>query len=288
MEIGVVIPVGPGREENLRQVLGCLERQSEVPRAIVVVRDGPDAPEPDGHVADVVVHAPKHEPGMEQPRNIGVRALDGLATHVAFLDSDVIVEPDWLEELYYAVEQGPHEDRIVVAPYEWMPPGQRHPMHALFNDPRWEQIRANPPDRAITGDLSAGLACFSGNLLWPVSEFERVGGYWQELHHGRCEDGELGLRAVAMDVPISFAAEARGWHVYHDVDLDRVFRINARDVPLINERHPWVQEGGVFVAERDGARFEVRCPRCGEVMFTNAWWAHATACGVSTEISIQR
>lgn len=284
--IGVVIPVGPDRLENLRAVLGCLDGQLLTqPPPVVVVTDGFGLPSEAAPYAGElrIVEIAKHAPGMEQPRNVGVRALMGWkpdATHAWFLDSDVIVGDDCLLHLELALNRGPH-DRTLVAPYEWMPAGARVPMPSLFNDPRWAMFRQSPPDRVYHGDLSAGLACFSGNLLWSIAEFTRVGGYWSEIHHGRCEDGELGLRAVAMGVGISMAPAARGWHLWHPRDEQLIFDRNARDVPMLNARHPWLQAGGVTVVEREGRRFEVRCPVCELSVNTGEWWGHAAGCGVT-------
>ena len=291
MEVGVVIPVGPGRVENVLQVLKALAEQTEVPRIVVCVCDGPDAAlevEGAGYPTVLaILNAPeKHQPGMEQPRNVGVRLLRDLArtdsrvaglTHVWFLDSDIIVGPDCLEMYQSAMEAEPIE-RVLVGPYDWMPEGSREPMPDLKNDPRWVSFDQYEPFQMLTEDLSAGLACFSGNLIWPLDEFERVGGFWNDLHHGRCEDGELGLRAVAMGVPIGFVREARGWHLWHPIDLAWAQGANARDVPMLNERHPWVQGEGLFVVEEDGKRFNHRCPNCGQEFNSSEIWAHQSAC----------
>lgn len=294
-EVVGVMPCGPGREENVVAAVEALRTQSVAYAGLVIVEDGEALPGP-VHVEglDVVqVRTPnKHEPGLEQPRNIGTRLArefwpDERPTHVHFIDSDVVLAERALEELLAALAQGP-EDRIVVAPYEWLPAHSLRPPGAEFwdyapdvrNDPRWAMFRASPPEKVYREDLSAGLACFSGNLLWPISEFVRVGGFWNDLHHGRCEDGELGLRAVAMNVGISFAALARGYHLGHAVDHALVAARNERDVPMLNERHPWVTEGGVFMVDRDGKAFDVRCPGCGLEVATIEWWAHAESCGV--------
>lgn len=279
--LGVVIPVGPGRDDNLRLVLKALEPQLEQLVGVVVVEDGmalqPDFVSP---FPVARVQTPKHKPGLEQPRNVGVRHLAARseATHVWFLDSDVIVGPDCAVQLMSAI-QASLEPRIVVAPYEWLPAGSRGPDPLVFNDARWAMFRRYGPQDTLAGDLSAGLACWSGNLVWPIAEFERVGGFWNELHHGRCEDGELGLRAVSMGVGITFAPAARGWHLWHEINLPLILERNRRDVPLINKRHPWVQGADLFVVDRDGKRFEVKCGVCGEMVNTGAWWAHAEGCG---------
>lgn len=295
MKLVTVIPVGSGRLENLEMALRGLRLQSRAPDGLVVVEDGPgiDADTLGGCwprcPALVLWGRDKHEPGMEQPRNAGVRAaLEKWpdTTHVHFLDSDVVLTRHALASLEGALTVG-NQARIVVAPYEWAPAGVRPDpadeasmlaAAGIQNDPRWEMFRASPPERVYEGDLSAGLACFSGNLLWPVNEFLRVGGFWAELHHGRCEDGELGLRAVAMGVPISFQSAARGYHLWHPVNVDLALERNRRDVPMLNERHPWVERGAVFMVDRDGKAFDVRCPSCGWSIHTNQWWAHAADC----------
>lgn len=287
-KVGVVIPVGAGRHENLAMCLGTLVEQTVKPDVICLVFDGPNAAVKLDHdigIPVAYVQRPKHEPGMEQPRNVGVRVLDqtGSIDYVWFVDTDIIFTPSALQEFHSALLLNP-EKRILCGPYDWLPPGFRAPMPQLENDPRWARFKEAHPFTKYEGDLSAGLACFSGNLIWPIEEFKRVGGFWNEIHHGRCEDGELGLRATAMGVPIPFVAGARGWHLFHPINEAWVRETNARDVPMLNARHPWQElgEGGeeLFVVEEDGKRFNWRCPKCGAEMNSALIWAHQSeGCG---------
>lgn len=298
MNVATIIPVGAGREENLTVCLKALNSGTRRPDHIVIVDDGMNMIGAQLDVpieASMLVHVEKHEPGKEQPRNTGVRMATAAwpeITHAHFLDSDIVLEPGALEALELALRAGP-EDRIVIAPYDWMPDGVRPEQlglaffehaAAIRNDPRWEMFQQSPPNRVYTADLSAGLACFSGNLLWPVAEFQRVGGFWPEIHHGRCEDGELGLRAVAMDVPISLAGRARGYHLAHPVNGALALERNRRDVPMLNDRHPWVEQGAVFMVDRDGKAFDVMCPKCETPIPTIQWWAHAVECDTEMEL----
>lgn len=284
MRAAVVIPVGAGREDNLRMCLRSIDDMLVRPSLIVLVLDGPvdiqDA-ELKGKVPIHVIRAEKHHPGMEQPRNIGVRRVEALnakvgnpISHVWFLDSDIIVAHDALH--HYELAMG-DAYRILVGPYDWLSAGVREPMHELHNDPRWISFDEHDPQEVMVDDLSAGLACFSGNLVWPIDEFTRIGGFWDELHHGRCEDGELGLRAVACGVPISFVRGARGWHLDHPINIELTLERNSRDVPMLNARHPWVQGEGVFVVEEDGRRFNIRCS-CGWSGNTIELWEHRAGC----------
>jgi GT2 family glycosyltransferase len=278
MKTAVVMPVGPGRGDNVRQSIESLAAMTTHPHLLLVVCDGEvDLPTEldDMPFPAVALRAPKHEPGMEQPRNIGVRRLEDTDIDTAwFLDSDIIVAPEALERFEEAMDGRP---RILVGPYDWLPPGTREPMSELKNDPRWASFEEHGWNEVMVENLSAGLACFSGNLVWPIDEFARIGGFWNELHHGRCEDGELGLRAVACGVPISMVAGARGWHLAHAVDFELTLQRNERDVPMLNERHPWVEGEGLFVVEEDGKRFNVRC-KCGWEGNTAEIWAHQHEC----------
>lgn len=304
MEVGVVIPVGPGRVENLTAAMECLERQTVRPSIIVLCCDGPDA-HIDAQVQNwrvpiAILDLAKHEPGMPQPRNVGAKFLMDLngredeefknipeITHIWFLDTDIITTPDALEQYIKAMEAN-DEPRILVGPYDWLPPDVGSPQPELHNDPRWVSFKDAYPWDVERENLAAGLACFSGNLVWPLDLFKKSGGFWDEIHHGRCEDGELGLRAVAMGIGVSFVPEARGWHIDHPYDPEERTRRNARDVPMINARHPWKElgEGGdeLFVVDQDGKRFNVRCGKCGENFNSNLIWPHRDECQGKPEI----
>lgn len=285
METAVVIPVGGGRLNNLLYVLDTIAAQTVQPRGVILVCDGEEAwikSRLPFRLPTAVMLSDKHEPGKDQPRNRGVRMVEELAQQrdefkgidsVWFLDTDVIVDPGALAAYEHAMELDP-TPRVLIGPYEWLPPKVRKPVRDIYNDPRWESFNRHGPGEVVREDLSAGLANFSGNLIWPISEFQRVGGFWNELHHGRCEDGELGLRAVAMGVPMSFVREARGWHLEHPRNIRWIEETNAIDVPKLNERHPWVQGEGLFVVEEDGKRFNARCKVCGHEMNTAEIWAH--------------
>jgi GT2 family glycosyltransferase len=248
--VNVVIPVGAGREDNLRRCVAALAAQADPVECITVVFDGPEAAVTDldsGGIPLTGLICQKHQPGMEQPRNIGATSVSGNDI-VWFVDSDVILDPAASAAIRAAWAPG----RIVIAPYDWMGPGCTEPQPDLFNDMRWDMFREErwaDPAYASVGEWNVGLACFSGNLAWDLEAFEAIGGFWSEIHHGRCEDGELGLRAVAARTPITCAPAARGWHVHHEVNTEWVLAANARDVPLINERHPRHPVSGHFLED---------------------------------------
>lgn len=294
--MAAVIPVGPGRRENLELVLDCVVRQTDPVAGIVLVFDGPEAnPGALDLPSWTIDHPPiityqtdqKHEPGHEQPRNLGAAIADQNfdITHVWFLDTDVMVGPTCVTH-YHAAMTTVYTDRILIGPYDWLPPGIRDfgqlDESQYRNDPRWPSFDEHDTDYVSREKLNDGLACFSGNLVWPIDEFKRVGGFWNDIHHGRCEDGELGLRAVAEGVPIGFVRNARGWHLWHPVNQELAMQRNARDVPMLNARHPWVEAGGLVVVDKDGKRFDQRCEECGELVNTGDYWNHKAAHGGAT------
>lgn len=283
----IVVPVGSGRVENVQRVIACIKAQTVQPLGVVFVEDGPgDYPSKYMNDKEIIIMSQKHEPGREQPRNVGVRAAIHRwrdANAIWFIDSDVLFGPQTLEfykERWEAVDHG----RIMIGPYDWMHAGQIEiPTENANPDGRWPMIledRWQDLTYESTEQLNVGLGCYSGNLVWPVDEFMKIGGFWNEIHHGRCEDGELGLRAVATGIPITCEPRARGFHQEHARNMEWILAANTRDVPMLNARHPWVQGHGLFVVEKDGKRFDQKCPKCGDLINTNEFWGHEKTCGL--------
>lgn len=310
---GLVIPVGVGREENLQRTLEAVASGLVRPERTLLVFDGAPVGPYVNAIAAIerdlpltVIELMKHQPGMPQPRNVGVKELAASTRvdNVWFLDTDCVPEESCLMAFEWAMLQA--GDRILAGYYDWMAPGAESPEDGLeMRDPREESFRANSALHVFKSDLSAGLACFSGNLMWPIRMFERVGGFWNDIHHGRCEDGELGLRAVQIGMPISYVGLAQAHHRWHPRNIGWAEQANARDVPMLNERHPWVEsrckcghqktmhmepnhrgdckdcaceefEQAIFVVEQDGKRFDARCPYldCDWSGNTAGIWAH--------------
>lgn len=275
MKVGAVVTTCPGREDNLQLCLESLAEQNLA--CVVLVLDGPGCTVPTGTAPPLldVELARAHRPGDEQPRNVGVRALPRDIEAAWFVDSDIVFRGDGASDLM--AERIALGADVVAAPYDWLPSGIREFDSAVRNDPRWamfDEERWGDPRVVSLWELNVGLGCFSGNLMWRRSAFEEIGGFWNELHHGRCEDGELGLRAVAMGNPISLERRARGQHLEHPVDVDLACRRNERDVPMLNSRHPWVQDEGLHMVKEDGTRFDQTCPRCGESVNSILYWQH--------------
>lgn len=229
-------------------------------------------------------------PGEEQPRNVGAMWVKTHteSNYVWFLDSDCIPVENALEAYDYAFTLAPF-DRILIGPYGWMPKGKRELDYEIKDNYRQPLFDEYGPEVTFEDNLGVALANFSGNLVWPLDEFLRVGGFWNEIHHGRCEDGELGIRAAAMGVPMAIVRDAKACHLWHEgcnpasgapSATSHKLKANERDVPMINNRHPYVQEQGLVVSDRDGKRFDQICPRCGEHINSVLYWNHKKDCRI--------
>lgn len=277
--IACVIPTGRGRIDNLKIVLDSLAEQKYNPLEIIVVCDGFTVP---GELHEysprvTFMEMPKHKPGEEPPRNVGVRNLESWAKYVWFLDSDVFVVPESIEAIWKAVNNQP--ERIICCPYDWLAPGQRDwknwtNLRQELPDYRWSWFKENPSSKIFYNELGAALANFSGNLVWPRKLFQKVGGFHPDLSAGRVDDGELGLRACSHGIGTSFCRGARGFHLWHPRNEMTIRELNKKEVPKIQAWHPWVKEKGLVVSHEDGARFNRICGVCGEEINSLLWWEH--------------
>lgn len=290
---GIVVTAGANRLENLQRTLPLAENEiaSYPDPQIVCVLDGEDAWPMANELYKVApltqfVFAQKHEPGREQPRNLGVRALDESVKQVWFLDSDLVFDSGVLDAFMRSWTFG--GPGILIGPYDWGAPGAIQIGGQLeMADPRNAAFELyGDTDRISEGHgsgrgeiIGAALACFGGNLLWPRDWFEEIGGFHPELHHGRCEDGELGLRSAEHGLPMGYVKHARALHVWHPRNMQWILRANEIDVPKLNRMHPWVQNDGLRVVPEDGLRFNFICPHCGDSINTGLYWGHYATCG---------
>lgn len=283
---GVVIPCAPNRMENIKLCTQHIVAGNIVPNEIVFVLDGwaisqEDENEIRGYdefnlTNMTFLHTEKHVVGNGtlQPKNHGAAYLDKNTecTHVWFIDSDIIVEPETLFEYLLASQQDGEEPRILIGPYEWLPGSHRGLAPKLHNDPRGQFFLDYDPSYTSVGEINFALANFGGNVVYPIEAFKRVGGFWDDLSAGRVEDGEMGLRCAAMGVPMAAVPKARAYHLSHPINHEWIYKTNAEEVPKLNARHPWVEQEGVIVVEKDGKRFDWINPETGESVNTNEIW----------------
>lgn len=269
----VVIPVSPGHEENLKQTLRSVNRQSLRPAAVVVVAHryglaGQEAIKADMRDLLAVPWTLAVAHDDQAPRTVGANVVArdlrqyGVG-RVAFLDADIDVQHAWLATLNSWM--GKSGADVIAGPYDFMAPGETRFDAPSRNDTRWplftlsRTMYDSSPDGSLplwAGDITRGLALYGGNLLWDLDRFLDLGGF---LPLVRGEDGELGIRAARRGVKMGFAWDARGWHQWHRVDLNKIYELNRHDIPKIWGIHgDYLRQHGVSMVQGDGCRLNIR------------------------------
>jgi GT2 family glycosyltransferase len=202
----VVVPTY-NRAALLLQVLRSLAAQrTEAPFEVIVVDNGSTA-----RTREVVAAFPsvryvrETRPGSSAARNAGIATARGEV--IAFLDDDVVAEPDWLEALRCA---------YAALPDAWCI-GGRVTLRLPDSRPPW----LDPPTALLAAylseqDLGEGTvpivyprALISANLSVKREALERVGGFAQDL--GRFG----GLLLSGEDLELCWRIQRAGGGVYY-------------------------------------------------------------------------
>ena len=230
--ISVVIPVGPGRDDNLRMALHSLSLQTYKDFEVVIACNGTSLSWVAGEYPSVAVHQVVHEkPNLASiNRNAGVRQSQG--KHIVFIDSDVVLCKEALS--YYAEDWGHYSERVIIAPYHWLPPMAvtkkdveewtrliegtlpriPHPgRHNVGRDGR--ACFHNSPDLLFC-DYPGCLSMLSGNMGISRRMYDYIGGFDEELP--RAEDGAFGIACCAAGFQWSYDGRIAGGHLYHERD----------------------------------------------------------------------
>lgn len=209
--IDVVIPTH-NRPERLRLCLEAMAQQTLRHFRVIVVDDASDEPVEAALPAslrqqlDLTVVRLERNSGPAHARNVGVAT--GSAAHIAFIDDDVVADPELLERLIGAMDRlrTPSVPVAVIgtqlAPADWRPRPwtlwEAQKLAGLYDDilarrynPTWRQF-------------------FTGNTLVRREHFERAGGFDERFT--RAEDIELGVRLQAIGVRVALEPRAVGWH----------------------------------------------------------------------------
>lgn len=226
--ISVVIPVAKGRRANLELALYALELQTFQDFEIVIgAEDNENEWAIDKRTRLIVT--PNQRPNLGAVnRNAAAHVANG--DHIVFIDSDVLLHRSALGR--YAADWHDYSERIIVAPYHWLPPGRvtkedveewetlvdrldldpnEVPHHNTGFDGR--TVFGNSPDKLFCNYPDC-LDLLSGNMGISKKMFEYVGGFDEELPRGI--DGDFGIACCAAGFSWSYDGYAVGLHVYHE------------------------------------------------------------------------
>lgn len=209
--ISIVVPVY-NAEATLEFCLESLARQSwpAARREIIVVdnlstdRSRQIAEKYDVKIVECAFRGPA------AARNTGVEAAHG--EWVAFMDSDCIAGPRWLERLAVAGMQKRDADDSMV-----MIGGEIHGLYFGNQAMRRFGREAGLLDQksAVSGGMLGLPFVITANALVWRQEFLRQGGFDPGL--GPAEDSEFGWRLHFANLRIAYEPEARVWH-FHRLD----------------------------------------------------------------------
>ena len=261
MPISIVTPIY-NRRHNLGLFLTALYAQTDRRFELVLADDGSD----DNPLAVLATWAGKLEvtycwqphAGFRagQARNMGVKLAKN--SHILFVDSDVLLNPCAIAHYHNLIEANPTP--IIIGRYDWLPPMQITPDDVQH---RWQDLvdcklpriqTATHPGMDAGVDIRAKcspsrfadkriwttdycLVMLSGNLLFPRSMFLELGGFDEQMVGHGGEDCELAMRAQERNLPVIFADEVIGYHVFHERNQARNLEEVERNIAYIRSKH---------------------------------------------------
>lgn len=223
MKITVVIP-HINREDNLRWCLSGLECQS-FPKEefeVVVVGELPEVFKTcfSGNICEVpYTFADGEKFSAAYLRNLGAKNAHG--DILAFLDCDMIVPKDYLNNVYKILSM---EDALVFSLR------RKLMKDASFNN--LDELRRMDYDmdereeaRKILGVDYATIKsicfwCFSHTMSMHRLTFEKIGGFYEKFDGWGYEDTELAYRLWKNGIRITCDNKSRCFHIWHDEEMD--------------------------------------------------------------------
>lgn len=237
LPISVVIPVYNGRE-LLDKLLRSIGRQGAAPLEIIVVDNGSEDGAPDlARERGARVLAMGRNAGFAAAVNRGIREARGEA--VALLNSDVELEPEWLDVLWQGMERTQADfgtgkifraesDDILDGTFDLISRGAC----------AWRAGSGKPDAPAFHAEREIRF-CPATAAIYRKSVFCRIG-FFEERFESYLEDVDLGLRSAAANLKGGYFPQAVSRH--HGSATfgqwnPRVVRLMARNQVLLVARH---------------------------------------------------
>jgi len=261
MRISIVTPIY-NRRHNLGLYLSALFAQTDHRFEVILADDGSE----DNPLAILASWLGKLEitycwqphAGFRagQARNMGTKLAK--YSYVLFLDSDVLLNPTAIAHYHNLKDANP--GAIIAGRYDWLPSmdiddedvfhnwqkvvnaqlppalTKSHPGMDVGLDIRVKQEPNLFKDKKVWTEKYC-LKLLSGNLLFPIRTFNELGGFDEQMVGHGGEDCELAMRAEERGIPVIFADEVIGYHVYHDRDQARNREEVQRNIDYISRKH---------------------------------------------------
>jgi len=242
MFLSFVIPTY-NREANLRRVLSSLTFQTDRDFEVIVADDGST----DGTPALVREWAKKlpvkyfwhkhQDYRLALVRNMGAQLRANDATHIWFLDSDVILRQDAVALARKIVEE--HPDAVLSGQYDWL---NKYAWPYECGSDYWKLFSGLlfRPDHRVTRGLvfddetvrtDYEGSVLGANILCPVKWLLKRG--FDETIIGGGQDGEFSYYLQSQGAPVIFSSLIRGLHLWHTITPHP----NTAAVKLIHERY---------------------------------------------------
>jgi len=233
VQLSFVIPVY-NRRANLYLILHGLIAQTCKDFEVIVCDDGSD-----DKPLEVLGGFEKYFPvkyyrhardgyRVSLARNQGVRLARRGTTHIWFLDSDVVLNPQAVENAFRLLASRP--ETVITGKYNWL--RNRETTPALVMD--WEAFK----DVGTIADQRKGWdndgkevpcsgAALSGNLIIPMQAFHATGGFDEDMGGVGGEDCEFGYALNFRNFMMLLSEGIGGLHISHPATYDHYTRIKG-------------------------------------------------------------
>jgi glycosyltransferase involved in cell wall biosynthesis/serine acetyltransferase len=276
-EISVVIATY-NRQDLLRRLLEQLDAQTLDPSRyeVVAVDDGSkeDTRATLSNLRTRYVYRIERQEnaGAAAARQRGVELASGRI--IVFLDDDMQVKPDFLEQHLKRHESGPPGNTVVL--------GRLRPDAKLAEMPLFERFYARvmkaQNDELADGKPVRGHNIYTGNVSMPKALFLRAGGFDPQFR--ALEDEELGVRLEKAGATFAFANEAESVHGSDWTSMkrwmDRAYRDGiyqtklSKKHPDMPESSPWRFVPNLNPVSRPFMKLALNAPKAASVIASTA------------------
>jgi len=181
---------------------------------------------------EVLTHPDGRNHGRNATRNL---VLPYLHRHkwIAFLDSDSIPLPDWLECFYAAFDR---EEEVLLGKILY---------YASYGPNPWNEYRLWRMHTHIKKANKVDFRHFCSNAFLLAETFRRVGGFDGAIRRHGLGDVELGWRLAEAGMRFKLVVGAKVWSASQQTParaLVRYYEMGRFNLPYLYQKHPRIRE----------------------------------------------